>query len=45
MAYGDWDFNSYFFDMVNQTITPQYVFEAIDNNPDVWYLVPVDFHF
>lgn len=45
MAYGEWDFNSYFYDMQNDTPTPKYVFEGIDNNPDVWYLVPVDFHF
>lgn len=45
MAFGDWDFNSYFYDLQEQTTTPTYVFEGIDKNPDVWYLVPVDFHF
>lgn len=45
MAYGEWDFNSYFYDMQNDTPTPKYTFEGIDNEPDVWYLVPVDFHF
>lgn len=45
MAYGEWDFNSYFFDLNDQTTNPEYVLEAIDKNPDVWYLVPVDFHF
>jgi hypothetical protein len=45
MAYGDWDFNSYFYDMTNDSTTPKHVFEAIDKNPNVWYLVPVDFHF
>ena len=45
MVSGEWDFNSYFYDMHNESITPKYVFEAIDKNPDVWYLVPVDFHF
>jgi hypothetical protein len=45
MAYGTWDFNSYFYDMVNDTTTPKYLFEAIDKEPENWYLVPVDFHF
>lgn len=45
MAYGTWDFNSYFYDMVNDTTTPKYLFEAIDKAPENWYLVPVDFHF
>jgi hypothetical protein len=45
MAYGTWDFNAYFYDMVNDTTTPKYLFEAIDENPKNWYLVPVDFHF
>jgi hypothetical protein len=45
MAYGTWDFNSYFYDMVNDTTTPKYLFEAIDKAPENWYLVPVDFHY
>ena len=45
MAYGEWDFNSYFYDMQNDTPTPKYVLEAIDKEPNLWYLVPVDFHF
>lgn len=45
MAYGEWDFNSYFFDMENDTTTPKYMFEAIDKETKNWYLVAVDFHF
>jgi hypothetical protein len=45
MAYGQWDFNSYFYDMENDSTTPKYLFEAIDKDPENWYLVPVDFHF
>jgi hypothetical protein len=45
MAYGEWDFNSYFFDLHNETTNPQYALEGIDKNPNVWYLIPVDFHF
>jgi hypothetical protein len=45
MAYGTWDMNSYFYDMVHDSTTPKYVFEAIDKDPELWYLVPVDFHF
>lgn len=45
MAYGEWDFNSYFLDCENDTTTPAYMFEAIDKGEKNWYLVPVDFHF
>jgi hypothetical protein len=45
MAYGSWDFNSYFFDMENDTTTPKYLFDSLDKDLENWYLVPVDFHF
>ena len=45
MAYGNWDMNSYFYDMANDTTTPKYLFESIDKGQDNWYLIPVDFHF
>ena len=45
MAYGTWDFNAYFYDMVNDTTTPKYLYESIDTGNKNWYLVPVDFHF
>lgn len=45
MAYGTWDFNSYFFDMVNDSTTPKYLYESLDKGNKNWYLVPVDFHF
>lgn len=45
MAYGNWDSNSYFYDITNYSVTPKYVFEAIDKDPNSWYLIPVDFHF
>jgi len=45
MAYGEWDFNSYYFDSENDTTTPKYMFESIDNGNKNWYAVPVDFHF
>jgi hypothetical protein len=45
MAYGEWDFNSYFYDLVNDTTIPKYVYESIDTGNKNWYLVPVDFHF
>jgi hypothetical protein len=45
MAYGEWDFNSYFLDCENNTTTPAYMFEDIDKGNKEWYLVPVDFHF
>jgi hypothetical protein len=45
MVYGEWDFNSYFFDCEHDTNTPRYMFESIDKGDKNWYLVPVDFHF
>ena len=45
MAYGVWDFNSYFYDIHNDSVTPKYTFEGIDKEPNSWYLIPVDFHF
>ena len=45
MAYGTWDYNSYYYDMVHDSTTPKYVFDSIDTDPELWYLVPVDFHF
>ena len=45
MAYGNWDFNAYFYDMVNDTTTPKYLYESLDTGNKNWYLVPVDFHF
>jgi hypothetical protein len=45
MAYGDWDFNSFFFDMEHDSTTPKYMFEDIDKGNKNWYLIGVDFHF
>lgn len=45
MAYGEWDYNSYFLDCENDTTTPAYMFEGIDKGDTNWYLIPVDFHF
>jgi hypothetical protein len=45
MAVGDWDFNSYFFDIVNDSANMIHVKNSIDNGADNWYAVPIDFHF
>lgn len=45
MAYGEWDFNSYFYDITNDSTNPKYTFDGIDKEPNSWYLVPCDFHF
>jgi hypothetical protein len=42
---GMWNYNSYFFDMMNESTNRKYMRESIDNGADNWYLVPVDFHF
>lgn len=45
MAMGVWDYNSYFFDIMNDTASMKSLQESIDNGANDWYLVPVDFHF
>ena len=45
MAFGTWDFNSYFYDMDTDTTTPKYLYDSLDKGDKNWYLVPVDFHF
>ena len=42
MLQGKWDFNSYFYDMHNDTTNTKYM---LDNLDDSWYIVFVDFHF
>ncbi len=45
MSMGDWNYNSYFFDMIHESTNRTYMRQAIDNGDKNWYLVPVDFHF
>jgi len=45
MLQGKWDFNSYFFDMHNQSVNEKFMLEDIDKGNKNWYLVFVDFHF
>ena len=45
MAQGEWDFNSYFYDLDNWSTNPVHMTKDRINNGTVWYLVPVDFHF
>ena len=45
MVQGEWDFNSYFFDLRNCSTNPLHMNKDRINDGGVWYLVPVDFHF
>lgn len=45
MLQGDWDFNSYFYDLHHFSTNPDHMFRDINDVGGVWYLVPVDFHF
>ena len=45
IALGIWDFNSYFFDIINDSANMSHVKNSLDNGAKDWYLVPVDFHF
>jgi hypothetical protein len=45
MIQGEWDFNSYFFDIHHDSTNVNHMQEDLDKEPENWYLVPVDFHF
>lgn len=45
MSQGNWDFNSYFFDMEHHSTNTKYMLDNIASGSVNWYLVPVDFHF
>jgi hypothetical protein len=45
MLQGKWNYNSYFFDMQNQSVSQKFMLESIDKGDKNWYLVYVDFHF
>ncbi len=45
MVQGNWDFNSYFFDIENWSTNPLHMNSDRINVGGTWYLVPVDFHF
>lgn len=45
MIQGDWDFNSYYFDMEHHSTNPKHLLDKLEQDNVNWYLVPVDFHF
>jgi hypothetical protein len=45
MIQGEWDMNSFFYDMENQSTNPEHMYKNIDLGNKNWYIVPVDFHF
>jgi hypothetical protein len=45
MIQGEWDFNSYFFDIHHDSTNVNHMQNDLDKEPEMWYLVPVDFHF
>jgi hypothetical protein len=45
MAMGDWDFNSYYYDMMNDSANMIHMRRSIENGAKNWFLVPTDFHF
>jgi hypothetical protein len=42
---GEWNSDSYFYDLENYSTSPQYMKDELDKGSKKWYLVPVDFHF
>jgi hypothetical protein len=45
MVQGDWDFNSYFYDLANWSTNPVHMNKERLEVGTLWFLVPVDFHF
>ena len=45
MSQGNWDYNSYFYDMTHASTNTKFMLEAIDKGTKNWYIVFVDFHF
>jgi hypothetical protein len=45
MIQGEWDMNSFFYDMTTSSTNPEHMYKSIDLGNKNWYLVPVDFHF
>jgi hypothetical protein len=45
MIQGEWDMNSYFYDMHHSSTNPDHMHKSIDLGNKNWYAVPVDFHF
>jgi hypothetical protein len=45
MIQGEWDMNSYFYDMHHCSTNPEHMYKSIDLGNKNWYAVPVDFHF
>jgi hypothetical protein len=45
MIQGEWDMNSYFYDMHHASTNPDHMHKNIDLGNKNWYAVPVDFHF
>ena len=45
MAQGQWDFNSYFYDLANWSTNPFHMNKERLEVGTLWYLVPVDFHY
>ena len=45
MIQGEWDMNSYFYDMHHASTNPDHMHKNIDLGNKNWYDVPVDFHF
>jgi hypothetical protein len=45
MLQGEWDFNSYFYDITHYSTNPKFMLDSIASGSVNWYLIPVDFHF
>lgn len=45
MLQGNWDYNSYFFDMDSFSTNPKFILDKAEKDVENIFLVPVDFHF
>jgi hypothetical protein len=45
MIQGEWDMNSYFYDMHHASTNPDHMNKSMELGNKNWYAVPVDFHY
>lgn len=45
MIQGEWDMNSYFYDIETHSTNVEHMYKSIDLGNKNWYAIPVDFHF
>lgn len=45
IAMGEWDYNSYYYDIMSESANMIHMLRSIENGAKDWWLIPTDFHF